>query len=364
MEKVILEKKGKMDLENNSKLETSLLDLIDLASQAVRQKEEARRKSLKLEEKINDLQKDLDKLKKERMDEREMYITKERNLHSEKTSLFLEVEKSRCTNEELMAKVEYFRNQAEGLQATAAMMQQHQQGGGSASFCSMPNQSNRLPHLVAKEVVEQIREIHENLKALESRASTLTSQATMADSRATEMERTVDKSKVSLKLCQNQLENLQRAHKETLAKSRADATTISALHLDVEGLQEQVNRLKEEVANLSQHRRNLENELERTKLTVATSLVPLLEKMPGGSSIVDKTPPSHASTNVGTLNNELTISKLGRKDDTANMLESEEMNLTLCLVPFVPPRKCSTSSSEHQEVVIEAIANQLQVPSQ
>ena len=262
-----------MDFDQHASLERHIIELIDLAGEMARGRDEANQKIAELEDRLKSNAREMDKLKKERIEERETNMQRDRKHQDEKAQVALEMERLRTLNEELEAKCELFRTQNEAIQA--ARNQAQSQG-------SVPTSSSgagqRLSHLVTKEIIDQVTEVHEYLKALEARATTVCTNAAQTELRITEMAKLAETSRDLLLRSQHELEATRASHREAISKSRVDAAKISALQLDVEGLQEQVNRLREEIAKLNHNRRTLELELERTKVTVATSILPLLEK--------------------------------------------------------------------------------------
>ena len=264
-----------MDFEHHSQVEAQLLIFIELASDIARGRDENQQKLNQLEGKFQESIRELDRIKRERIEEREANTHKVRKLTEEKAIVLMEVERLKIQKEEIEAKVESYRQQNESLHASLVQFQQQ-----STSFNSSSNGAQqRLSSLVTKEVIDQVAALHESLKALESRSSTIASNAAKAEARSIETAALAESTIELLKQSQDQLAQVKAAQRESIIKSRSDAIVISALKLDGEGLQEQVNRLREEVASVNQNRRALESELERTKLTIASSIIPILEKV-------------------------------------------------------------------------------------
>ena len=175
------------------------------------------------------------------------------------------------------AKCESYRAQNETLQLSLTTLQNGSSSSMSSTSVSQTSAGNRLSNIVNKEIIDQITNLHETLKQLETRISAVAANAVQAEARNADINKVLKEAQDLVTRSKAQQEQLRHELKNALAKIRADAVTISSKTLDVESLQEQVNRFKEEIATLNQQRRNLETELEHTKLMIATTLVPLCE---------------------------------------------------------------------------------------
>ena len=259
---------------SQSKFETNLIGLIELASQQSRKENELTEKIEFLEKKLKDSSYLIEKLKKERTEEREMHSSKERRSNEEKIQCTSEVERLKVLNEELSTKTETLRSQNEQLQLSLLQKQQQEQNAHFQGHQS----GERLSQLVSQDTLQQLNDIHEVVKLLEKKVATVSSLVTKAEVRALEMGHLLESSKDALGKSQKQLETAKASYREASLRCREDSMIISALRLDNENLQEQNKLLREEVASSNQTRRNLEAELEKTKLTVANSILAILEK--------------------------------------------------------------------------------------
>jgi DNA repair exonuclease SbcCD ATPase subunit len=261
-----------VDLGLHSTFESQLLNLIEVATQMARGREEARQRMDQLEVKLKVAQTELERTKRERAEERDANQAKERKHSDETSNLLIQLEKAKSQMEELTAKCGSYKSQNETLEASLAQLQSTGTGG-----VGQPR-TNRLSQLVNKEVIEQVTSIQDHVKQLEQRISTMAANASLAESKASEMSKLLVASDDTVRRSKVQLEQVRAANCEAGLRIRTDAATISSLTLDIENLQEQVNRFKEETASLGQQRRNLESELERIKFSIASSLLATLEK--------------------------------------------------------------------------------------
>lgn len=259
---------------SGGRLERLISDLHETADVFYREREDALQRLAAAEFQLNNLQSTLQRSKQEQMDMRETLATREKKLQEERASALLESERIKTSNEELKARLESFRFQNEQLQkATAATVG----SSGMPTTNAGQQQQQRISNLVTKEVIDQLNAVHDALKALEARTLQVGASTKLADNRAMETSKTVENSTLLVQKAHNEVALLRTQLREANQKSRADAASISSLQLDLEVAQEETNRLREEVASLVQARRQLESELDKTKATIASSLMPLLE---------------------------------------------------------------------------------------
>ncbi|KAH9252978.1 hypothetical protein BASA81_009134 [Batrachochytrium salamandrivorans] len=259
-----------MDLVDlgGSRLERLISDLYEVADGLFKDKQGLADKLARAEKELETTQTIQTRLKQSEHESREQALAQEKRSQEERTAMVLELEKLKTSNEELKARLESFRFQNEQLQAKPPGLAPQQQ----------QQQQQQLSNLVAKEVIDQLNAVHDALKALEVRTVQIGAGAKLADGRAMEMSKTLASANESLLRAKNEVANLRSAQATLTLKARSDCATIFSLKLDLEVSNEQANRLREEVAVLGKARRAVEAELEATKLTIATSLVPLLEQ--------------------------------------------------------------------------------------
>lgn len=253
-----------MDL---SRLERLISDLYEVADGLFRDKQDLADKLARAEKELEAAQTLQTKLKHSEHESREQALVQEKRSQEERATTVLELETLKTSNEELKARLESFRFQNEQLQAKPP-----------GPTPPPPQQQQHLSNLVAKEVIDQLNAVHDALKALEVRTAQIGAGAKLADGRALEMAKTLASANECLLRAQSEVASLRSAQAALTSKARSDCAAIFSLTLDLEVSNEQANRLREEVAVLGKARRAVEAELEATKLTIATSLVPLLEQ--------------------------------------------------------------------------------------